>query len=60
MALALCFLGFMVRGYFYGINRSLWLDEIKLAFNLVDRSFYGLLTPLSYDQGAPLGFVLIA
>lgn len=46
-----------LRAYFSG--RSLWLDEAMLALNLLQRDFWGLWQPLDYQQGAPLGFLLL-
>ena len=51
--------GIVVRVAQYVWNRSLWADEAVLALNIVNRSFWELLQPLDYDQGAPLGFLMV-
>jgi hypothetical protein len=55
----LVIIGVILRLRQYLFNRSLWADEGSLAFNLANRSFFGLTQPLDYEQGAPLGFLFI-
>ncbi len=52
-------LGTVLRLRQYLADRSLWHDEANLALNLVNRTFGGLTQPLDYEQGAPIGFLLI-
>ena len=51
--------GFLLRLGQYLLDRSLWLDEAYLSLNILHRSFSGLLQPLDYHQGAPLGFLFV-
>ena len=55
---ALILLGAAFRLRQYLFNRALWLDEAKLALNLIDRSLAGLLQPLTAGQAAPVGFLM--
>ncbi len=47
--------GGAVRLYTFLANRSLWLDELMLAENIIDRDFGSLLAPLANQQVAPRG-----
>lgn len=60
VSLALLGAGVLLRVYFYADRRSLWLDEVWLALNIVGRSFLGLAQPLDYAQSAPIGFLWTA
>lgn len=51
--------GISIRLRMYLANLSLWRDEAALALNIVHKSFGGLWGPLDYDQGAPVGFLMI-
>jgi hypothetical protein len=52
-------LGVILRLRQYLTGRSLWSDEAMLALNIVSRNFSGLFKPLDYDQGSPVGFLLV-
>jgi uncharacterized membrane protein len=56
---ALLVLGVALRLRQLLFDRSLWVDESLLALNLLSRSVPELLRPLSYHQGAPLGFLIL-
>jgi hypothetical protein len=56
--LVIC-LGIVFRLAQYQTNRSLWADEACLALNIVNRTFSELLQPLDYNQGAPIGFLIV-
>jgi 4-amino-4-deoxy-L-arabinose transferase-like glycosyltransferase len=51
--------GTFVRLIQYLFNRSLWNDEAALALNIINRSYLELLQPLDYNQGAPIGFLMV-
>lgn len=55
----LVLVGLGLRTAEYAGGRNLWIDEARLALNLVSRSPAELLKPLDYDQGAPVGFLLL-
>ena len=52
-------LGIVLRLRQYLANRSLWLDEAMLALNIIHKDVWGLFGKLDYEQGAPLGFLLL-
>jgi len=60
LAWSLIGVGVLLRVSQYLANRSLWLDEVRLALNIVNRPFLELLQPLDYAQGAPIGFLMLA
>jgi len=51
---AIISLGFFLVLFQFAVNRSLWLDEAKLAYSIVDRGFLDLLKPLDSGQMAPI------
>jgi hypothetical protein len=56
---ALLGLAVVLRVQQYWPVRSLWHDEAALAVNIVQRSFGELLQPLDFNQGAPIGFLML-
>ena len=57
---AVVLIGIALRGYCYARDPSFWIDEAMLAVNVVERSPAGLLEPLRWNQGAPVGFLLVS
>jgi len=43
----------------YFSNRSLWVDEARLALNIITKDSCDLMNPLDYYQVAPIGFLFI-
>src|SRR6187200_3669588 len=55
----LLLVGGSLRAASWLLDRDLWGDEAKLAVNIVQRSPVKLLEPLDFDQGAPVGYLLL-
>ena len=60
MIVALVLLGFGLRAATFARDRDLWIDEAMLALNLVTRTPARLTEPLDWNQGAPVGFLMLA
>ncbi len=60
ICVAIIFSGMLLRAIVFLQNRNLFLDEVNLFRNLYERSFAELLLPLSYEQFAPIPFLLIS
>lgn len=52
--------GVAVRIFAFARNPSLWVDEAMLALNVLGRSPAELLEPLNWNQGAPVGYLMLA
>jgi hypothetical protein len=59
VAAGLIAVGAVVRLRVYLADLSLWRDEAALTLNIIQKSFRQLFGPLDYDQGAPVGFLMI-
>ena len=60
LLLAIAIIGAGLRLAQYLANPALFLDEVAVARNILERSLGDLLaTPLAYDQSAPKGFLLV-
>jgi predicted membrane-bound mannosyltransferase len=55
----LILIGVALRLIEYLHNRSMWWDESMLALNILHRTARQLWQPLDYNQGAPIGFLLL-
>jgi hypothetical protein len=51
--------GATLRVWQYFANSSLWIDELALSRNIIDRPLTALLAPLDYAQVAPIGFLFV-
>jgi len=52
-------IGYLLAIFQYAFNRSLWLDEAKLALNIIDKSYLELTQPLHSVQVAPILYLWI-
>jgi hypothetical protein len=50
-------IGLYLRTREWLFDKSLWLDELSVAYSITHRGFAGLLRPLSYHQAAPIGWL---
>jgi hypothetical protein len=59
VAFVLVALGCVLRAAPFLAEGSLWLDEAMVADSIVHRDWAGLLQPLTYNQVAPLGWLMV-
>jgi uncharacterized membrane protein len=52
-------LGVLLRLYAYLLNRGMWLDEMMLKGNIVNVRILDFWAPLTSDQLAPFGFLIV-
>ncbi len=52
-------LGVGIRVFQFIYNRSLWYDEATLALNIIEKDFVQLVSPLDYNQVAPILYLYI-
>ncbi|TYC16314.1 glycosyltransferase family 39 protein [Bizionia gelidisalsuginis] len=52
-------IGYLLAVFQYAFNRSLWLDEAKLALNIIDKNYLELTDPLHSVQVAPVLYLWI-
>ncbi len=51
--------GLLARLFEFSRDASLWYDECAVCVDIAGRDLGGLARPLSYDQAAPLGFLVV-
>src|SRR5438046_2136229 len=51
--------GILLRVIVYLTNRTMWLDELSLKGNLVNKPILSFSEPLTNDQLAPFGFLIV-
>jgi photosystem II stability/assembly factor-like uncharacterized protein len=51
--------GFILTGYQFLYNRSLWIDEAMLASNIINKNNFALFKPLHSHQAAPILYLQI-
>ena len=56
---SIIFLGILLRMRHYLFNRCLWVDEVSIALNVINRSFSEFFQALDYNQFAPIGFLVV-
>jgi hypothetical protein len=50
-------LGLCLRTREWLFDKSLWLDELMVTYNITHRGFAGLLQPLNFNQAGPAGWL---
>lgn len=55
----LCVIGLLLRAMRYLHDQAMWLDEAWVALDILNRSFFEIITSESYTKPVPLGFALL-